>query len=163
MSVLDWQTPMPRVAVIGAGISGLMTARTLRDLGFDVTVFEKSRGLGGRTATRRVDPGLSFDHGAQYFTVRDPHFVRHVEAWVEQKIAAEWTGRIVTIDGTNVRLKTDQTHRYVGVPGMKAIAHHLGAGLGSAWSRESSGFNVSGKAGKSWTLRDRVMGLSATF
>ncbi len=129
MSVSDWQTPMPRVAVIGAGISGLITARTLCDLGFDVTVFEKSRGLGGRTATRRVDPGLSFDHGAQYFTARDPHFVRQVMAWTEQKIVADWTGRIVTIDGTDVRLKTDQPHRYVGVPGMKAIAHHLGADL----------------------------------
>lgn len=151
MSVLDWQTPMPRVAVIGAGISGLMTARTLRDLGFDVTVFEKSRGLGGRTATRRVDPGLSFDHGAQYFTVRDPHFVRHVEAWVEQKIAAEWTGRIVTIDGTNVRLKTDQTHRYVGVPGMKAIAHHLGAGLGV---RLESRIVRLQRIGKGWQVMD---------
>lgn len=129
MIVPDEQTPIPRVAVIGAGISGLINARTLRDLGFEVTVFEKSRGLGGRTATRRVDPGLSFDHGAQYFTARDPHFLKNVETWIEQKIVAEWTGRIVTIDGADVRLKSDQPHRYVGIPGMKAIAHHLGADL----------------------------------
>ncbi|MCX6834114.1 MAG: FAD-dependent oxidoreductase, partial [candidate division Zixibacteria bacterium] len=59
------RAPVPRVAVIGAGISGLISARTFHELGFDVTVFEKSRGPGGRTATRRADPGLSFDHGAQ--------------------------------------------------------------------------------------------------
>jgi len=129
MVVHSWRGPIPRVAVIGAGISGLISARKLHELGFDVTVFEKSQGLGGRTATRRADPGLSFDHGAQYFTARDPHFVRHVEAWIEQKIVAEWTGRIVTIDGANVRPKTDQPQKYVGVPGMTALARHLAADL----------------------------------
>lgn len=119
----------PRVVVIGAGVAGLTSARTLHDLGIDVTVFEKSRGLGGRTATRRVDPGFSFDHGAQYFTARDPHFVRHVDAWIEQNIVAEWTGRIISIDGVNLPPKNDQPHRYVGVPGMTAIAHHLAADL----------------------------------
>jgi renalase len=129
MVLPSWQPSIPRVAVIGAGISGLISARTLHDFGFEVTVFEKSRGLGGRTATRRADPGLSFDHGAQYFTARDPHFVRQVEAWLEQKIVVEWTGRIVSIDGAKVGPKTDQPHRYVGVPGMKAIARHLSADL----------------------------------
>jgi NADPH-dependent 2,4-dienoyl-CoA reductase/sulfur reductase-like enzyme len=45
----------PTVAVIGAGISGLTCARTLADHGVSVTVFEKSRGLGGRMATRRSE------------------------------------------------------------------------------------------------------------
>lgn len=119
----------PRVAVIGAGMSGLIGARTLVDLGFEVTVFEKSRGLGGRTATRRADPTLSFDHGAQYFTARAPHFVRHVEAWIQQGIVAKWTGRIVTIEGAMVWPKIEQPQRYVGVPGMTAIAQHLAADL----------------------------------
>ncbi|MDZ4687106.1 MAG: FAD-dependent oxidoreductase [Planctomycetaceae bacterium] len=119
----------PRVAVIGAGISGLIGARTLVDLGFEVTVFEKSRGLGGRTATRRADPALSFDHGAQYFTARDPHFVQQVETWIARGIVAEWTGRIVTIEGAMAWPKIEQPRRYVGVPGMTAIAQHLAAAL----------------------------------
>lgn len=41
-----------RVAVIGAGVSGLSAARVLHDHGYQVRVFEKSRGLGGRAATR---------------------------------------------------------------------------------------------------------------
>ncbi len=120
-----WQSPMPRVAVVGAGLSGLICARTLQDHGFEVTVFEKSRGPGGRTATRRSETGLSFDHGAQYFTVRDPHFDRYVEAWVQRGIVAEWAGRVVSIDGEGVRPKADQPIRYVGVPGMSTIARHL--------------------------------------
>ena len=81
-------TPRPRVAVIGAGISGLMCARTLLDHGIDVTVFEKGRGVGGRMATRRTDDGLQFDHGAQYFTVRDERFERYVDSWLQDGIVA---------------------------------------------------------------------------
>ena len=60
--------PAPTVAIIGAGISGLSAARTLQDHGLTVTVFDKSRGVGGRMSTRRTDQGTTFDHGAQYFT-----------------------------------------------------------------------------------------------
>ena len=77
---------MPTVAVIGAGISGLVCARTLRDHGYPVTVFEKSRGVGGRMATRRTDDGFQFDHGAQYFTARDRRFRRYVNSWIADGI-----------------------------------------------------------------------------
>jgi photolyase PhrII len=50
--------------VIGAGLSGLTAARTLREQGVDVTVLEKARGAGGRMSTRR-DGEHRFDHGAQ--------------------------------------------------------------------------------------------------
>ena len=52
------------VAVVGAGLAGLSAARALADAGHAVVVFEKSRGAGGRTATRRGPDGLRFDHGA---------------------------------------------------------------------------------------------------
>ena len=57
-----------RVAIVGAGVAGLAAARRLAGHGIPVTVLEKSRGLGGRCATRRVRTGsdeLRFDHGAQ--------------------------------------------------------------------------------------------------
>ncbi len=56
---------MSAIAIIGAGSSGLAAAHTLQDAGQNVTLFEKSRGLGGRAATRKRD-GFTYDHGAQY-------------------------------------------------------------------------------------------------
>ncbi|RJP70188.1 MAG: FAD-dependent oxidoreductase [Comamonadaceae bacterium] len=65
---------MPRhIAVVGGGMAGVVCARTLVQAGHRVTLFEKSRGFGGRMATRRTEFG-GFDHGAQYFTVRDARF-----------------------------------------------------------------------------------------
>jgi len=115
----------PRIAIIGAGVSGLVCARKLHDRVCSVTVFEKSHGPGGRTATRRADHGLSFDHGAQYFTVRDSRFQTYIDQSVRQGIVAEWTGRIVQITGTTVGPTTEPPVRYVGVPGMTAIAKDL--------------------------------------
>ncbi len=57
--------------IIGAGICGLAIADRLRKQGQSFVILEKSRGIGGRIATRRVktDQGqeLTFDHGAQFF------------------------------------------------------------------------------------------------
>ncbi len=57
---------MTTIAIIGAGMSGLAAAHTLQDAGHTVTLFEKSRGVGGRAAARKRD-GFIYDHGAQYF------------------------------------------------------------------------------------------------
>ena len=65
------------VAVIGAGMAGIGAARLLADVGCRVVVFDKSRGLGGRCATKRWE-GHSVDHGAQYFTMRDADFSQAV-------------------------------------------------------------------------------------
>ncbi|PJF37496.1 MAG: FAD-dependent oxidoreductase [Candidatus Thermofonsia Clade 1 bacterium] len=55
-----------KIAIIGAGIGGLTAAYQLKG---EVVVFEKSRGFGGRAATRWYErPGgrIYVDHGAQY-------------------------------------------------------------------------------------------------
>ncbi len=115
--------------MIGAGISGLICARRLRDVGMDVRVFEKSRGVGGRMATRRTEDGLRFDHGAQYFTVRDRLFERYVQQWASEGIVAPWNGRIVDLTCGRADPKDKETLRFVGVPGMNAICKDLASGL----------------------------------
>jgi renalase len=116
------------VAVVGAGIAGLTCARTLTDHGFEVTVFDKARNVGGRTSTRRVEPDFAFDHGAQYFTARNPHFVQFVEALKSRGCVAEWGGRIVKLEN-GVATETSPQSRFVGVPGMSALAACLAADL----------------------------------
>lgn len=49
--------------IIGAGPCGLALGHKLSQLNKDFLIVEKSRGVGGRIATRRID-GDSFDHGA---------------------------------------------------------------------------------------------------
>jgi len=73
------------VAVVGAGIAGAVAARTLADQGHRIVVFDKSRGVGGRMATRRTPHG-PFDHGAPSFQALDPRFARRVGWWREAGI-----------------------------------------------------------------------------
>lgn len=63
-----------KLIIIGAGISGLATAYTLHNQAphIDISCIEKSRGVGGRAATRRRE-GAIFDHGAQFFRTSDEH------------------------------------------------------------------------------------------
>jgi len=119
---------MANIAVVGAGIAGLSCARTLADAGHTVRVFEKSRGLGGRMATRRTAHG-NFDHGAQYFTARDPAFRQVVAAWVAAGVAAPYTGRIVQIKAGVARPLADAEQRFVATPAMNAACRTLATGL----------------------------------
>ena len=92
-------------------------------------MLEKSRGVGGRVATRRVEGGAAFDHGAQYFTVRDAVFGVQVKQWCAAGLANLWKGRIVSLNKGVVTDLREPQDRYVGVPAMNAIAKTLSAGL----------------------------------
>ena len=117
-----------RVAIIGAGLAGLAAARSLQNNGINVTLFDKSRGPGGRMATRRVDE-LAFDHGAQYFTVRDDRFRRQVDSWLQEGVVQEWQGSIGTAKYGTVQEKHVSTSRYVGTPRMSAITRSMSVSL----------------------------------
>lgn len=119
---------MLRIAVVGAGIAGLACARSLRNAGHAVRVFEKSRGAGGRMSTRRTDHG-SYDHGAQYFTARDPLFRAAVDQWLAQGLVAPYAGRIVRLEQGEVIPLSHPEQRYVATPGMTAVCRALSADL----------------------------------
>jgi renalase len=115
---------MLEVAVVGAGLSGLLCARTLADHGHRVEVFEKARGPGGRMSTRRSGE-WRFDHGAQYFTVRDRRFARWVESLRQDGVVAKWAGKTAVLEGGAINIREDDTERFVGVPGMNALCRRL--------------------------------------
>ncbi len=116
--------------IIGAGISGLMAAKTLQVHDIEVEVLDKGRGIGGRMATRWIETENAakgfFDHGAQFFTVRDPRFQSFVDEWIASGIVKEWSRGFAQIDGET---KSDGHPRYCGISGMNSIARHLAEGL----------------------------------
>ena len=75
---------MKNVAVIGAGITGITLANLLQKKS-NFTVFEKSRGVGGRMATRRAEP-YQFNHGAQYFKIENKEFKDFLQPLILNKI-----------------------------------------------------------------------------
>lgn len=117
-----------RIAIIGAGIAGLSVGSRLASAGCEVVVFEKARGVGGRASTRRSGEH-AFDHGAQYFTCRQPTFSVQVEDWCRRGIAAPWEARIRTLGPAQATVGRDDSIRYVGVPGMSALARDLAKNL----------------------------------
>ncbi|MEQ8765220.1 MAG: FAD-dependent oxidoreductase [Planctomycetota bacterium] len=110
------------IAVLGAGVAGLTCARILTDQGLRVTVFDKSRGTGGRMATRRVGEAR-FDLGAPFFTARTA-LRRLTRSWIEDGLVSPISGPIVRIRGREVDAASPEP-RYRGVPGMSAITRHL--------------------------------------
>ena len=112
-------------AVVGAGMAGVACARTLVQAGHRVTLFEKSRGFGGRMATRRTEFG-GFDHGAQYFTVRDKRFARAL--LTAQAVVRPWsvsTVRVLDEFGHVLASAPPPTEpHFVATPGMSALVHH---------------------------------------
>lgn len=113
-----------RLAIIGTGISGLSCATELRKSGFNVTLFEKSKGVSGRLSTR-VTEHWQCDHGAQYFTARDPHFNAEVQRWIKADVVKLWQPRLMEANGTDICAKEGETLRYVGYPGNSSPAKWL--------------------------------------
>lgn len=116
----------PRLAVVGAGLAGLVCASRAARAGWAVRVFEKARGAGGRLSTRRVGE-LHFDHGVQYFTARDPEFAAFVDEAVAAGAAAPWACRVATISRGSVTPEVDGPARFVGTPGMSGLVKPLAA------------------------------------
>ena len=114
---------MDSCLIIGAGMAGLAAARELTSHGWDVILLDKSRGVGGRMATRRMDvrqgETTRADHGAQYFSVRTPEF-RQVIADLE----AEGVAQVWDLEAAGI-----EHPRYFGTEGMSSIPKYLAKDL----------------------------------
>ena len=141
-----------RIAVIGAGLSGLVCAHVLGDVA-KVRLFEKSRGCGGRMSTRRHE-AFQFDHGAQFFTAKSKSFESFLQPYIAAGVVARWDARFVEIsgDGINSRRSWSGEHpHYVGVPGMNALGRALGEELDISLGTRVE--QICGGPGD-WRLRD---------
>ena len=108
------------IAIVGAGISGLMAATYLAEKGKKSVLFDKGRGPGGRMSTRRFGE-FRLDHGAQFFTVRDHRFEKYVQRWEKAGVAKIWCkGFSRTGDGHP---------RFRGTEGMNSIPKWLAGQL----------------------------------
>lgn len=137
------------VLIVGAGMSGLMAAQTLRQRGYSVQLIEGGRSVGGRLATRRVGSGGLADHGAQFFTVRSDTLRGYVDRWLGQDLVYVWG--MGWSDGSVKRTAGDGHARYACRGGMNALAKHLARDLEVCVNRlvTKIEYNESG-----WTLED---------
>lgn len=128
-----------RIAIVGAGLAGLACAQALRAAGHGPALFDKGRHAGGRMSARRLTTPLGeadFDHGAQYFTARDPAFQAQVAEWRQLGLAAPWPA-----GGADA---------WVGTPAMNAPVRHLAGSASVQWDVRVAALT---KAADGWRLR----------
>lgn len=131
-----------RAAVVGAGAAGLTAARVLAEAGRDVTIFEKSRGVGGRMATRRPladAPSFGLDHGAP---------AAHAATFSEAARLLEQAGGVVWPEAASA-----QDAAYAGPSGASALAGGLLGGAHIAMARQTEVASIARRPDGRWRLR----------
>jgi hypothetical protein len=116
------------IAVIGAGIAGLTCARELAQAGDRVIVLEKSRGVGGRVATRRLHNTCA-DHGTRYLSPESGPFQTWMQTLVEAGVVQVWTDTIYERVAETLQPTSRRAPHYIAPAGMTAIAKPLAQGL----------------------------------
>ncbi|MEM7616338.1 MAG: FAD-dependent oxidoreductase, partial [Pseudomonadota bacterium] len=119
-------------------MTGLTCAEILTRAGLAPVVFEKSRGLGGRLATRRTEAG-GIDHGAQYITARGSGFSDLLARLSASGHAATW----------EPQGRTAEHPWTVGTPGMSSLVRPLAEGVDIRQPRRVTGVQPQGSG---WML-----------
>ncbi len=117
-----------KIAVIGAGVAGLTAGRILAGSGHEVVVFEKSRGYGGRLATRYAgtDNATKVDHGLPYMELSSPDIEPLIDEMVEAGILAPWQGPFVHMNSKGeISDVKPSKKRYIAPEGMNQVGKKL--------------------------------------
>ncbi len=140
------------IALIGAGLSALTFTRYLSSF-TTLTLFEKSRGVGGRMATKRHG-SFSFDHGAQYFTVKSAAFQDFIQLPDVKPHIKKWDIPIHKIAHDHKLQQIDEKRTlFVGSPAMTALPKALSYQLDIHKSVEI--IKIKGQAHQ-WYLYDQL-------
>jgi len=150
--------PSPRIAMIGTGLAGLLCSRILYDQGLQIQCFEKSHRVGGRASTRIAESSVQFDHGAQYFTIRENVLRPYLESWCTDKHLAQWKCHIVSIDEPGLFHEVAQVDRFVGTPQMESLGQHLSTDLSIELETEVAKVELSPKGYRLVSKTDRNLG-----
>jgi len=113
------------VLIVGAGLAGLALARDLVRAGRQVMVLDKSRGVSGRSSTRRAGDTARLDHGARFFTARHERTLALVREGLQRGWLAEWTRGVPRWQAGTVTAESGGHPRYVPPTGMSALGREL--------------------------------------
>ncbi len=123
---------MEDVVVIGAGLSGLTTARQLHQSGYRVLVVDKSRGLGGRLATRRLTHPLgttAIDHGCRYLEPFNDASLSPLPPLLAAGVLQPWQPETFRLEADGALRVAAPGTLYVAPQGMSTVAKALAPGL----------------------------------
>jgi len=135
---------IPDVLIVGAGVAGLSCAGVLVGAGKTVRLIERSRGVGGRCATRRVD-GQPVDHGLVFLHGQSPDFLQALRevpgCWLDH-----WPS---VVRGTGTPCQPDAfvhgARRMAHANGINAFPKHLANGLDVVLETTVTGFELGGQ------------------
>ena len=116
------------IAIVGAGMAGLICGKILQEAERDVVVIDKSRGLGGRLATRRL-ANTHADHGVCYLKPKGDRFKAFIQDLADRNIVSLWSDRLHTLADGELILDPNPSPRYAAPNGATAIAKDLAQGL----------------------------------
>ncbi|WP_255149413.1 NAD(P)/FAD-dependent oxidoreductase [Halorarius halobius] len=138
------------IGIVGAGASGAAAAHALAD--HDVTVFEKSRGVCGRAATRRRDD-CTYDYGANYVKSADPVVNDLLTGTLDSEGLVDVAAPIYTFDadGRVSEGRDADDHKWTYTEGLTQIAKRLFARAGTDVRRETRVGSLS-RAGDGWRI-----------
>ncbi len=111
---------MKDFCILGAGIAGSTIANLLSKK-YEVEVFDKARGVGGRSSNRRYKKKLSFDHGAQYISPNSKKFLKFLFELEKNKVVKKWNGNHLNFSFKN----KNQKLKFIGKKGNSDISKYL--------------------------------------
>ncbi len=113
------------IAIVGAGLAGLTCARQLKQKEYKIIILDKSGGVGGRVATRRIN-NIPVDHGLPFIQIQGKQTEKLIQTLYQNDILQLWTGKIYDLNSQKYLPPVD---RYIATQGMTAIAKYLAADL----------------------------------
>jgi predicted NAD/FAD-dependent oxidoreductase len=147
-----------KIAIIGAGIAGLTIANKLAAKN-EVIIFDKSRGIGGRMATRRVE-NYHFDHGAQFFTAKSDEFKEFCQTAYQQGIIDIWDARFCEIVDNKITRKwqfnNEENPHYVALPQMNNLCKFMAKNLDLRLKEQISKIDFRNQKWALKTIEDKV-------